>query len=138
MNTDRDFDEDGNNIVPCPICLDIYCPSKDNGKCPEEDDFINAMENKWQSKFLNKGTECGLGDLSMMIGVVSGIMDEEVRKAVEAILKIIGDKQLNKCNCITKGQRGVHVPWCDAVNARLRIKEEYRKKIINKISIIKK
>lgn len=38
MNPD-DYDEDGNNIVPCPICLDVYCPGKDGGKCPEEDAF---------------------------------------------------------------------------------------------------
>ncbi len=44
MNPD-DYDEDGNNIVPCPICNDVYCPSKDGyeGKCPEEDDFINSI-----------------------------------------------------------------------------------------------
>lgn len=39
MDTDNDFDNDGNNIVPCPICLNIFCPSKEGGKCPEEDDF---------------------------------------------------------------------------------------------------
>jgi len=39
----NDYDEDGNNIVPCPLCLDVYCPSKDGGKCPEEDDFVRAM-----------------------------------------------------------------------------------------------
>lgn len=37
---DQDYDNDGNNIVPCPICLDVYCPSKQNGKCPEEDEFV--------------------------------------------------------------------------------------------------
>ena len=40
MNED-DYDEDGNNIVPCPICLDVYCPSKEGGKCPEEEEFAN-------------------------------------------------------------------------------------------------
>lgn len=35
----QDYDEDGNNIVPCPICLDVYCPSKEDGKCPKEDMF---------------------------------------------------------------------------------------------------
>ena len=39
MNPD-DYDEDGNNIVPCPICLQQYCPSKDGGKCEDEDEFI--------------------------------------------------------------------------------------------------
>lgn len=39
MNPD-DYDEDGNNIVPCPICLSAHCPSKEGGKCPEEDEFV--------------------------------------------------------------------------------------------------
>lgn len=44
MNLDNDYDNDGNNIVPCPICLDIYCPIKDGGKCPQEDEFVKDME----------------------------------------------------------------------------------------------
>jgi hypothetical protein len=36
----NDYDDDGNNIVPCPICLNQYCPSKDGGKCPDEEEFI--------------------------------------------------------------------------------------------------
>ena len=39
MNIDNDYDNDGNNIVPCPICMSNYCPSKEDGKCPEEDMF---------------------------------------------------------------------------------------------------
>lgn len=35
----NDYDNDGNNIVPCPICLDNYCPSKNGGECPEEEEF---------------------------------------------------------------------------------------------------
>jgi hypothetical protein len=46
MNIDNDYDEDGNNIVPCPICLNQYCPSKEGGKCPEEEDFIKAIAEK--------------------------------------------------------------------------------------------
>lgn len=52
MNPD-DYDEDGNNTVPCPICLNVYCPSNDfdqqgnnrnpNGKCPKEDEFIKSL-----------------------------------------------------------------------------------------------
>lgn len=45
MNIDDDFDDDGNNIVPYPLCLSVYCPSKDDGECPEEDDFIRDMSN---------------------------------------------------------------------------------------------
>lgn len=43
MNPD-DYDEDGNNIVPCPICGDVHCPSKEDGKCPEEDAFVKWHE----------------------------------------------------------------------------------------------
>lgn len=43
MNTTQDYDNDGNNIVPCPICLDTYCLSKEGGKCPDEDEFIESM-----------------------------------------------------------------------------------------------
>lgn len=47
MNIDDDYDNDGNNIVPCPICLDVYCPSKEGGKCPEEDEYIKGMSNAY-------------------------------------------------------------------------------------------
>lgn len=44
----QDYDEDGNNIVPCPICGSNYCPSKfdDNTKCPEEDDYVKWLEER--------------------------------------------------------------------------------------------
>jgi hypothetical protein len=38
MNDD-DFDDDGNNIVECPLCLNMHCPSKEGGICPEEEAF---------------------------------------------------------------------------------------------------
>jgi hypothetical protein len=40
----QDYDEDGNNIVPCPICGDRFCPSKEDGECPEEEMFRLDME----------------------------------------------------------------------------------------------
>jgi hypothetical protein len=43
MNPD-DYDEDGNNIVPCPICLSEHCPSKEDGVCPEEEGFIRCLK----------------------------------------------------------------------------------------------
>ena len=46
MNTDNDYDEDGNNIVPCPICLSEFCLSKEGEKCPEEDEFARAVRDK--------------------------------------------------------------------------------------------
>lgn len=39
----NDYDNDGNNIVPCPICLCNYNPCKHGGKCPEEDEFVREM-----------------------------------------------------------------------------------------------
>lgn len=39
---DQDTDYDGNNIVPCPICGDVYCESNRNGGygiCPEEEEL---------------------------------------------------------------------------------------------------
>lgn len=43
MNPD-DYDDDGNNIVPCPICLSIYCIGKTYGTCPEEEDFVMSLD----------------------------------------------------------------------------------------------
>ncbi|MCK9601584.1 MAG: hypothetical protein M0R06_21260 [Sphaerochaeta sp.] len=45
MPLDNDFDDDGNNIVPCPLCGSEYCPSKfDKTKpCPEEENFKKSM-----------------------------------------------------------------------------------------------
>lgn len=44
MNLDNDYDSDGNNIVPCPICLSAHCPSKEDGKCPQEEEFIKSLK----------------------------------------------------------------------------------------------
>lgn len=41
---ENDYDSDGNNTVPCPVCLDVFCPSKEGGKCPREDEFARDME----------------------------------------------------------------------------------------------
>lgn len=49
MNSD-DFDSDGNNIVPCPICWNVYCLSKQGGKCPEEDAFAKAHQDPYEGK----------------------------------------------------------------------------------------
>lgn len=43
---ETDYDNDGNNIVPCPLCLSNSCPSKEGGKCPEEDMFVLEGEIK--------------------------------------------------------------------------------------------
>lgn len=47
---EKDYDNDGNNIVPCPICLNVYCLSKEDGKCPEEDDFVKAHTDPYEAQ----------------------------------------------------------------------------------------
>lgn len=43
----QDYDEDGNNIVPCPICLDKHCQGKEEGgTCPDEAQFVADMNKK--------------------------------------------------------------------------------------------
>lgn len=43
MTMDNDYDEDGNNIVECPICLEVYCQSKIGGKCLKGDEFAKDL-----------------------------------------------------------------------------------------------
>ena len=57
MITDNDYDEDGNNIVPCPICLSEHCPSKEGGKCPEEDEFAKAHESEQKEEKATPSTK---------------------------------------------------------------------------------
>jgi len=52
---DNDYDEDGNNTVPCPICMSNYCPGKEDGKCPEEEEFVKALSTK---EVCLEGAEC--------------------------------------------------------------------------------
>lgn len=46
MNLNNDYDEDGNNIVPCPICLSSHCPSKEEGICPEEEEYKDSLKSE--------------------------------------------------------------------------------------------
>jgi hypothetical protein len=45
----QDYDDDGNNIVPCPICGDRFCPSKEDGECPDEEMFRQDMEEDYRN-----------------------------------------------------------------------------------------
>ena len=76
MNTDNDYDNDGNNIVPCPICLDVYCPSKNDGKCPEEDEYAKSFETLSPTP-LTVGNKVIITDgvYTGMIGTVGGYSD---------------------------------------------------------------
>ena len=67
MNIDNDYDNDGNNIVPCPICLDVYCPSKEDGKCPQEDEFVKDMNTpEIGCKTHGKNCDCLIGRVSLV------------------------------------------------------------------------
>jgi len=52
-----------------------------------------TLKQQWQTTFLNAGTEKGLGDLSMMIGVVSSIIE----KAVQEERDNLRDKICHNC-----------------------------------------
>ena len=52
MNPD-DYDEDGNNIVPCPICLSKYCSSKQGEKCPEEENYKKWLDTNVYEDFVD-------------------------------------------------------------------------------------
>lgn len=60
----NDYDEDGNNIVPCPICMSNYNPCKNGGKCPDEDDFVRAVEAR---DFIKKQQELGRNEATKFI-----------------------------------------------------------------------
>lgn len=53
----NDYDEDGNNIVPCPICLSAHCPGKEGGKCPEEDEYATSMNKTPIQQLLERSKE---------------------------------------------------------------------------------
>ena len=54
-------------------------------KCRMNKQPEKTVEEKWQTTFLNAGTEKGLGDLSMMISVVSDILQAERQKRDEMV-----------------------------------------------------
>ena len=88
-----------------PYCLNAKCichtpPNKQpdskyaegykQGRFDAEMDRLNTKQPEaWQRTFLNAGTEKGLGDLSMMVGVVSEIITSQrasdVRRLEEGI-----------------------------------------------------
>lgn len=52
---ENDYDYDGNNIVPCPICLDKYCPGNQfdtngnkigEGVCPQEEAYVKWLDER--------------------------------------------------------------------------------------------
>ncbi len=100
---EQDYDNDGNNIVPCPICLDAHCPSKydkcndcghlldgencaaggvhdEHPKCPKEDEFARDMKNE---STLRQGVE--------------GVMEEFVKRDLELwLLRLHNEPKLWK------------------------------------------
>jgi hypothetical protein len=84
MNLDNDYDNDGNNIVPCPICLNVFCPSKEGGKCPEEDEYAKAMNTpaqEWRSELR------ALAKNNNLIDVEQGKVDALYLKDAEEIIQ---------------------------------------------------
>jgi hypothetical protein len=85
---DNDYDDDGNNIVPCPICMSKYCPSKEDGECPDEDMF--ALEGEIRM-LLSEYKETG--DNSRIVNVLEAVehllteKDQELQKVREQAYK---------------------------------------------------
>lgn len=86
MNPD-DYDNDGNNIVPCPICLNVYCESKDGGECPDEKEFVKYHTQKEM-------------DLVYVLGTGSKWEDNEIRYSLRS-----ADRNLPHRNVIVVGER---------------------------------
>ena len=95
MNIDNDYDNDGNNIVPCPICLDVYCPSKENGKCPEEDMF--ALEGEIRMLLDEYKATDDNSRIANVLEAVEKILHHQLQKAreetIHRILAIVSSKQ---------------------------------------------
>lgn len=69
----NDYDEDGNNIVPCPICLNVHCPSKEDGfECPESAAFA-----QWHTQKMI--------DIVYVLGSGSKWNDNELRYSLRSI-----------------------------------------------------
>jgi len=93
MNLDNDYDNDGNNIVPCPICLDVCCPRKEGGKCPEEDEYVKAMsapkESGWREGMsaIEQDMRNKIVSLFATFNLEEGLIERESR-LLEAVLDI--------------------------------------------------
>lgn len=81
---DNDYDDDGNNIVPCPICMSKYCPSKEDGKCPGEDMF--ALEGEIRmllSEYKETGDNSRIANVLEAVEHLLTNKDQELQKARE-------------------------------------------------------
>lgn len=76
----------------CDKCKEVTLPPKYvqcNNKmchCHLAKASQSQAKDSWQKTFLDAGTANSCGDLSIMIGVVSGILAEEIRKAEESAM----------------------------------------------------
>lgn len=102
MNLDNDFDNDGNNIVPCNICGSNYCPRKEGGKCPEEDMF--ALE----------------GEIRMLLDEYKATDDDSrIANVLEAVEKLLQTERQKRKEMV-EAER-------DMKNNLKKIKREWRK-----------
>lgn len=83
-NFDDDYDNDGNNIVPCPICGDVRCPSNEDRKCPEEDAFVRGVELSeiFKAKLTEEEIKKATGIIAMMINEAG---DKMLKKAISTV-----------------------------------------------------
>jgi hypothetical protein len=82
----NDYDDDGNNIVPCPICNNVHCAgNEDGGKCPEEDMF--ALEGEIRM-LLDEYKETGDNSrIANVLEAVEKICHQQLQKARESWLR---------------------------------------------------
>lgn len=78
------------------------------------------IEEQWQNKFLNKGTELGCGDLSIMIGTVSEILAKAEEEACQAGIDEARSQVLIELMSLPKISfpadkklNGLYVEWSD-------------------------
>ena len=100
MNRDNDYDNDGNNIVPCPICLDVYCSGKESGKCPEEEAYSkdHSIEEMVEQKQL-PAREClpdeEVVNASQVVELVTKAKEQGAREMSEKIKELVAHSSYN-------------------------------------------
>ena len=85
----------------CNPCFNGHCDLC-NGPC-------HQPEQSWEKKFLNAGTEKGCGDLSIMVGTVSGLLAKAKKKGEESGKKEAATRYIKMVN-----QDPMKCPECQA------------------------
>lgn len=110
MNLDNDYDNEGNNIVPCPICLNVYCPSKQDGKCPEEDEYaasFNTMQETLQDRLQREVREKysrAIAKNAMGYEELEDIISHTISETIKAGVSVI------------EGERRTNIQWANTTD----------------------